>query len=351
MSESPNVARRSRPSRPESSRSRGASQFFVSAAFHALAVIAMAAGSAAFFTTGATWSALTWTWRDGTFLDAVAPGLAAHLGLCALVWAMIALSFSRLKNLFAPADAGRPRVLTLGAKNAGSVLTETIIILPVALVLIMGIAQLTLINITATLSDLAVIQAARSAWVWMPEAVEGRFNVDRSLVIQKARVQAAAVLAPVASSDFGSFAKGSHSGYAETFQKTMGAIYGAQLRGGGGNDVGSYARAKAELQLQPGREIVGEQLNFTMAFDASTFKERSARKFYNSWAHTEIQLAETANRIGVEMTFHYLCLMPLVAGVFGEYKEVNGENGYFLTIERKYTLRKQVKVNASLPLR
>ena len=326
---------------------RGAVSFLVAAVFHGLVVLILGAASAALFSNEATLSALGWAWQQDAGVAPVALGLAKHLGLCALVWATFYMGAGRLRSLWSAGAAP----IKLGARPLGSVLTETLIVLPVALILIMGIAQLTLVNIAATLADLAVIQSARTAWIWMPEAVEGRFNVDRSLVRQKARVAAAAVLAPSASSDFGGFRKDSDPDYTRTFQKTMGAIYGAQIEGGGGNDVGAYSQTRAEQKLTPGQDMEGENFSFFMAFDATSFEERSARKFFNSWAHTEIKLVENHSNVGVRMTHHFIVLMPLVAGIFGEHKQINGKYGYFLTFEREYTLRKQVKVNAKSPLR
>lgn len=347
MSNTPADAKHTR----HSTHKRGLLPSIISIGFHGLAVLILAASSAALFSTDITMSALRWAWQHDQAFSSVALGLAGHLGLCALVWATIVFIAGRVRRSWSTAETATSKPFKLGARPIGSVLTETIIVLPVALVLIMGIAQLALINIAATLADLAVIQSARTAWVWMPEAVDGRFNVDRSMVKEKARVQAAAVLAPVASSDFGEFRMSAQPDYAKTFQKTMGAIYGAQVEGGGGNDVGSYSQTQAEQKLTPGRRTTPEEFSFFLAFDATTFEERSARKFFNSWAHTEIELADSGERIGVTMTYHHFCLMPLVAGIFGEYKQINGKNGYFLTIERKYTLRKQVKVNAKQPRR
>lgn len=318
-------------------------------AFHCFFVLLIAFASAAIFSSKMALSAARWGWEQGNLLENIGPGIALHLGLCALAWGAIWWSYRRFKAFARRARAPR-EALKLKRLTVGTVLTETLIVLPLALVLTFGIAQLTLINIAATLADLAVIQAARSAWLWLPEASERRFGVDRPLVLEKSRVQAAAILTPVASSNYGSFAKGSRTGYANTFLKTMGAIYGTQLDGGGGNDIGSYSTAQAELHLGDGEQIKASEFSLSRHFDSDDFRTRTARKFYNSWLYTDVEFAETNERAGVRMTYNYLCLMPLVAGVFGKFKQVNGEEGYFVTLEREYTLQKQVKANARLPL-
>jgi hypothetical protein len=45
--------------------------------------------------------------------------------------------------------------------------------------------------------------------------------------------------------------------------------------------------------------------------------------------------------------------MPMVASIFGEYAQINGKKGYYLTMERTYQLPKQedVKPNRNLPRR
>ncbi|MFP4599265.1 MAG: hypothetical protein ACLFVJ_13485 [Persicimonas sp.] len=322
--------------------------------FHLVGVFIVAGATASFFMHEASWQAVDWALESGALLDSLVVDLAVHVGLCALVWAAIVIVFGRLGALLGGgrknSEGGEDGRLIRLASRRGTVLTETLIVLPVALLLIMGIAQLALVNIAATLGDLAIIQASRSVWVWAPEAQEGRFNVDRSTVKEKARVQAAAILAPAASADFGRFSLAYTPGYTDTFRKTMGAIYGAQIDDTG-TDVGMYSQAEAELHLDSGREQIGTEFGFNLSFDSETFERRTARKFFNAWVHTEIEIVETSNRVGAKMVYHQPCLMPLVAGIFGEHKYINGEMGYYVTVNRVFTLRRQVKPNANLPRR
>ncbi len=327
----------------------------VRGAFHLIAVLVLAGATASLFMHEASWQAVDWALESGALLDSLLVDLAVHVGLCALVWAALVFVFGRLGSLIGSdredgEDGESDRRLIRLASRRGTVLTETLIVLPVALLLIMGIAQLALVNIAATLGDLAIIQASRSVWVWAPEAQEGRFNVDRSTVREKARVQAAAVLAPAASADFGRFSLAYSPGYTNSFRKAMGAIYGAQIDDTG-TDVGLYSQAEAELHLDSGREQIGTEFGFNLSFDSETFERRTARKFFNAWVHTEIEIVETHNRVGAKMVYHQPCLMPLVAGIFGEHKYINGEMGYYVTVNRVFTLRKQVKPNANLPRR
>jgi hypothetical protein len=326
---------------------RGIVEILTTVGFHVIVVSVLALGSAACFASPASREALGFVLSQGVMLDTLLVDLALHAGLCAVVWATLFFLGRRLWRLVDRRPAGG-EPLRLGGVR-GTVITETLIVLPVALLLIMGIAQLALVNIAATLTDLAVIQSARSVWVWAPEAQEGRFFVDRSTVREKARVQAAAVLTPAASSNFGRFGTGQYSGYAKSFRKAMGAIYGAQLDDAG-TDIGSYSTSEAELHLSADRQNKAKNFAFNLSFDSHKFEERTARKFFNAWVHTDIEIVESDEFIGARMTYHQPMLMPLVAGIFGDFQHINGEAGYYVSIERAYTLRKQVKPNANLPL-
>jgi hypothetical protein len=307
------------------------------------------------------WQIADWAWHQGTLVDAVLLEVGVHLGLCAVTWAALVMSFVRLRKLIGlrkqelrkqdTRDHGGRSPIKLVA-NTGTVLTETIIVLPVALLLIFGLAQLALVNIASTLSDLAAMQAARTIWVWEPEAREGRFNVDRALIKEKARVQAALIMAPTASSDFGTFATNSQPDYNGTFRKAMGAMYGATIEHGG-SDVGSYSSAQADMALSGGQEATGRNMAFNLAFDSDDFQQRTARKFFNAWSQTELEMIETQERVGVKLTYHHLCLMPMVASIFGTHAQVNGKEGYYLQMERVYNLPKfgDVKPNRNLPRR
>ncbi|QDG51119.1 hypothetical protein FIV42_10345 [Persicimonas caeni] len=332
----------------ESPRQKGAfATLTTKALLHAAAVAILATGTLALFSSEASWEVVGWAWQRGELAEAVLGDVGIHVGLCAIVWAVLAWCFSRLHTLVDTIRADeRPRVKL--AAERGTVLTETLIVLPVALLLIMGIAQLTLMNIAVTLSDLAVMQASRAVWVWAPEAEEGRFGVDNRTVEEKARVAAAAVMAPTASSDFGRFNTAQHAGYARTFRKAMGAMYGTTLEHGG-TDVGSYSTNEAELKLSAQDSPIGENMAFNLAFDSAEFQTRSARKFFNAWAQTEIEITETNDWVGAKMTHYHMCLMPLVAGIFGEHMAVHGQDGYYVEINRAYSLPKQLNPNANLP--
>lgn len=332
----------------ESPRQTGAlASRIIKALLHALAVIILATGSLALFSSEASWRVVGWAWERGVLVDALLTDVGLHVGLCSVVWAALVLCYSRVRKLVATLRTkDRPRVKL--AARRGTVLTETLIVLPVALLLIMGIAQLTLMNIAATLSDLAVMQASRAVWVWAPEAETGRFGVNQNTVEEKARVAAAAIMAPTASSDFGGFQTGQHPTYGRTFRKAMGAMYGSTLDQGG-TDVGSFSTTEAELKLSAQDSPIGKNMAFNLAFDSSDFQERSARKFFNAWAQTEIEVVDNGEWVGAKMTYQHMCLMPLVAGIFGEHKAIHGQDGYFVEINRAYNLPKQIDPNAKLP--
>lgn len=126
--------------------------------------------------------------------------VAAHVGLSACVWALVCAVYRRVRRHWP--DRRVAKVST----SSGSVMLETLIAMPVILLLAFGLAQLVVINLASILFNLASFQAARTAWLWQPESsVDGdnsRMGVDDETVEDMVRIQAAAVLTPVAPGDY-----------------------------------------------------------------------------------------------------------------------------------------------------
>src|SRR5690554_1150892 len=126
--------------------------------------------------------------------------VAGHLALSALCWALIYLAGRALLK------AARPERSPRLVRAQGAVATETLIVMPVLLLLVFGLAQLAVVNIAGMLANYAAVQAGRAVWVWHPETQPlndqgARRGVTEAMVIDHARVQAAAALAPVAPGD------------------------------------------------------------------------------------------------------------------------------------------------------
>ena len=84
-----------------------------------------------------------------------------HLGISVCVWALFVILFHTVRP--DPTDVSRRFRAT-----RGTVLTETLIVIPVALTLTFGLAQLAVMNVAGILANLASVQAGR--WHRLPRA-------------------------------------------------------------------------------------------------------------------------------------------------------------------------------------
>lgn len=258
------------------------------------------------------------------------------LGFSALLWGLIYFSFSRARR---PRRAGLrgPRALL---NQRASVMVETLLVMPVLLLLSFGIAQMALLNVATILSNAATFQASRTAWLWHPETeadrLETRGGLSRPMewVAESAHIQAAALLAPVAPGDY------LEDGYLPPrASKMRGVMLGAQQLVPR-HDAGRYTTSLADQLARTHGHA--ESTNFLASLDTRSFQERSARKF--TWAYwfseVDVSLNNATEEITVHLTYDHMATMPMVAGIFGDWK-VAGKNrkGYFTTIRRSFTRR------------
>lgn len=260
--------------------------------------------------------------------------IAVHLGVSALVWGALGLLVARTRRR-------RRATVALGRqKRAGSVLTETLVVLPVLLMLVFGLAQLTVNNIAGTLANLAVHQAARSAWVWLPE--RGRARLDHRItyaeVESRARTAAALVMTPVAPADFiepdlvGNGPAGDAS-----FWRIHRAMYEA-----------SFDRPDAAPQTTI--EPVSYSDSFAAALDRSDFDQRSARKLAHAYlALDRMDVRRQGADIVVSLRYQHFQAFPVVRALFGHKLEgslapayLGGSDEYYAPIERTMRMPAQV---------
>ncbi len=253
--------------------------------------------------------------------DAVVFRLVIQLGLAGCLWTMGALLFSYL-------DLGRlakrtPRVVK---RAKGTVITETIIVLPVLMLLIFGMFQMSLNNMTAILHKVAEFQATRTAWVWHQEGIDEEELKDR------VRISVALVMAPTA--------PGAFPGYERNAALTPRAEQTRDLM-------------EARFMLFPmsiadalGLSTVpGERLQVAAGLDGSASNgERARTKFTHAYRSTEIidvhfPAEGEQGMVYAEYTYHYFQAMPLVGALFGESM---GTNTYFQPHESDYRLPAQV---------
>lgn len=308
------------------------------AGLHALAVVGVAFLLALLMIPMSTLEWLTAThMTTPELMQRSAPAILLHLGLAACVWALLVI-------LFKLAHRSRPLVVhSLSAR--GSVMTETLIVLPVFLLLSMGLTQLAINNIAAILANVAVHQAARTAWLWQPEAGKKRVTkeISDNDVQDRARIAAALVMTPVAPGNFVSNPLGS-----QAFSKARFAQAASQLPFAGA--AGHAGELLAGIGAIDPTIATRGNLTLTRALDQSSFLQRSVQKFTHAYEATKIEVTQSDGRIGVKLTYKLHQTVPFVRNLLGSFGHAGLRVGYFATYTREYSFKAQPYApNASLP--
>ncbi len=260
---------------------------------------------------------------------------AAHaVVIAAMLWTLVYATFRRARRHLDERKRSSSRVVSLAR---GTVVTETLIILPFALTLYFGLAQLAINNVAGILTNLAAFQAGRSMFIWLPEAHVERRETSMDYAIDMARIQAALVLTPVAPADY--FTPiGIHSPQSE---QTLNAIVGMQLPFIA-DDLGSYASTELSLILSledaPGllRQHTRANQSMTRGLDATSFRLRSIRKFTFAYNATMVIPMEVGPTVGATLIYAHHNSMPLVGRMFGKLLTIGGRKGYYAVYKRIY---------------
>lgn len=280
--------------------------------------------------------------------------VALHIGLAGCLWALMVLLFDVVRSKRQPVR----KVLKL---RQGSVMTETLIILPVFLLLTFGIAQLAVNNMAGIVANAAVFQSGRTAWLWASEAQVGRSGVTMTKAREMARVQAAAVLTPVAPGDFIQ----SPFGGSEEFKDMRGILLGSQIPYPS-SDLGAVGQSAVPIffmfdsvdpraltslggNMTGMTSIPGKNSSFYRAFDASGFRSRTVRKFTFAYGATSVDLVDRGDEYGAHINYLHMQAFPVVDRIFGDFTIVESRPGYYMTIEREFTMPKQVVPNPRRP--
>lgn len=282
--------------------------------------------------------------------------LLIHLGLAACIWALVVILY-KLVMLYRA--EGRQRTVRLAR---GSVMTETLIIMPLFFLLTFGMAQLAVSNIAAILANVAAYEAARAAWIWQPEEDGGgRMGIADGIAVEKCRIAVALVMLPVANGEF--FSDPRLPTYASKMR--VNAV-GAHIPFGGtltslDPEISDLIAGAASLQL---RVAVRSQQTMPRALDTGSFIRRTATKFTHAFHASGCAINDDHS---VTMTYALHIAMPLMGPVFGEKRApstnisefinsgfgdlegVGGRWGYFSTYTRELGFRKQMLPNPKMP--
>lgn len=263
-----------------------------------------------------------------------------HVLLSGTVWALLFITFKLVA-----AKRARRKVFKVAR---GTAVTETLIILPVWIMLSMGLLQLSVMNIAGILANLATFQAARTVWVWSGDRPTNP-SVSYMTVMTKARVQAAYALTPVAPGDYFR-----NSIFVSNSFKAARAGMIAQQIPVPINDSGSlgYALAYAtELEDLGGAIRMGNAGNLALwrSLDGTSFPTRSVRKFTWAYNATTVVPVMALTRTGCLLIYSQQIAMPLAPWVFGERSMVGGRIGYYRRFVRQFHFNGQPNANRSVP--
>lgn len=262
----------------------------------------------------------------GLFVDQP-HALLFHGLLSACFWVLLVLVVQVFKQ---PAEQRQLRLV----RARGTVIVETLIVLPVFLLITLGLLQLTILNTAGLLTSLGAFKAGRAVSVWAPEADEGRLGVNYSIVDEKARLAAASAVTPVAPSDFVHSCTGSTS-----LDAKLDAI----------RSVGHATSMNPNMKAHGSRS----NLSVSRAFDHSNFLIRGQSKLSFAWCATEVVIEPAqprpAERFTVTVIYQQQMAMPFVEVVFGDFREVAGRTGFYTQLERSYSTTAQIKPNRTAP--
>lgn len=295
------------------------SLWLTTAALHLLGSATVFAASAWLLLPAASRQALQTAYHQGFFGD-IPDELLLHIGLSICLWSLLWIIWKILST--AP-ETTKPRLV----RAKGAVILETLLVLPVFLLLTLGLLQLTLLNTAGLLTTLGAFKAGRAVAVWHPEALTGRNGVDDSLVEEKAHLAAAAAIAPSAPSDF------EYTDCSELNNDTFEARIDALEEQG--HTTSNYSIAKsgddrADLTLSSG-------------FDTSGFDIRGQRKLSFAYCATTLDIQTDDGEVHVVIEYQQQMAMPIAEVVFGDRQTVAGRSAFYSTITREHRTTHQLQ--------
>ncbi len=294
----------------------------VHAVLHTFAVGVYAFGLAYVLTPSAyAWKCFQSAVAVGELRDLSVTAGLLHLGLAACLWAMTYIVIQLIKMRTTQRKLGVVKL------TRGSVMTETIVILPVWMLLVFGLLQLAVNNVGGVLANVAVYEAARTAWVWKGE-VGNRASVTDAMVSDRARIAAAMVMTPVATGDFATnpilppAATKMRNALALAHVPLLGSV-AAQVLPGGAQDflagVGSFSFTLFATR---------KNQSVWRALDGDPFIIRTLKKFTFAYHCTKVEVSESGGETVAKLTYLHHLSMPMMGPVFGSFKLLSEDTGY-----------------------
>jgi hypothetical protein len=276
--------------------------------------------------------------RDGFVLGQLKLDGLTLLGLSSLAWGVV---YGGIHQMLKHDRRGRRvKVQRVARLSRGTVMTETLIVIPVYILVMLGTMQLSQNMMAGLLTTLSAFEAGRTAAVWIPEAESGRNGVSDDLVNDKVRIAAATVVTPVTPAGFATSC-GDADG-SESLEKLITGLKAA----------GHRSEAVSLLSISQGYD---RNLNVGRGFDVLPAFFRGIPKLTAAYCATSVDSMAQSQEDGVTMvtttvSYRHMAVMPVVARIFGSPDTVGDRAGYFTTITRAYKMPMQISPNPRSPL-
>ncbi len=283
---------------------------------------------------GLAWAAV----QDGFMLGQMRVDLFTLSALSALIWGVIWAGGRQMMKVERTRKAVKVHKVPAAAR--GAVMTETLIVIPVYILVMLGSMQLSQNMIAGLLTTLAAFEAGRTSAVWLPEANVSRNGVNNDVVQDKVRVAAASVVAPVTPAGFAASCNDASS--SESLEKLINGLKAA----------GHRDEAVSLLAISQGYD---RNLNVARGFDVLPAFFRGIPKLTAAYCGTSVDSMSVSSEGGVQMvtttiSYRHMATMPVVAHIFGDPDTVGDRAGYFSTITRSYKMPVQMNPNPRSPL-
>lgn len=260
---------------------------------------------------------------DAQIGSQIAEPLLVLLGLSAAIWTLgvfLARSFRRA-----------PQPLT---RTRGSIMTETLIVLPVFLLFTSGLAQMGMNSMAGLLTTLGAFEAGRTVAVWGPEIGKERIDgrvITNAIVTDRARIAVAAIVTPVA-----------RDGALDVICERSDAFN--QFRDGMGAALSPVLLTAAATPALVGSKT--KIWSFSDAFGSQSFLTRGSTKLQSAYCSVSIEgdfeaipnSGTTGGIFTVEVAYQHRPVFAYVQRIFD-----NSE------IKREYTMRSHLPPNDVIP--
>lgn len=293
-------------------------KFAISTLLHLSGIFVLFAVFSGLFISQSTASIIYGVLGDDQITEQILTPLVIIFGLSTVVWGV---------GVFAARRLNRPQLKTLKRAH-GTIMTETLIVLPVFFLLTSGLAQIGINSMAGLLTTVGAYEAGRTMAAWGPEVGNKRISesITRAEVTERARLAVAVIVAPVAQTTLLSINRCSTS---PTLTKFLNGMVGA--------GVLPTPNAGARLNIWDYQESFGDK----------SFAQRGPAKLKSAYCSVGVEASsfnniptdgEKGGDFEVSVTYRHRAVFPMVRKIFAN-----------SVIKRSYKMRSHIPPNDCLP--